>query len=238
VTVTYTVADRTVRMPVVVRDAVAATATFAADADAARALVPHAQLDLVRVSPRHALLSVSVVHYRDNDLGTYNEISIAPVVTPAGTSAAGALAGMARGRAGIYIHRLPVDEDFSCAAGRGIWGFPKTVEHLTVGRAGHHLVGRWEAGGTTVLRIALRHRGTGAMPATEQIVYSTIDGVLHRTRFVMHASGLGARSGGAKLWLGEGPAADELRALGLPRRALFSLSMGRMQARFDPPEAV
>jgi hypothetical protein len=238
VTTTYSVADRTVSMPVVVRDAVAASATFAVDADAARALVPHRQLDVVKVSPRHALLAITLVRYRDNDLGTYNEISIAPVVTERGTGPVAALAGMATGSAGIYIHRLPVDEEFSCAAGRGIWGFPKTVERLTIGRPGHHLVGRWDADGRTVLRLAFRHRGSGAMPATEQTAYSTIDGVLHRTQFVMHASGVGARSAGAKAWLGDGAAANELRGLGLPSRPLFAVSMGRLQARFDAPEPV
>ena len=42
----------------------------------------------------------------------------------------GAWADFLRGRLSTYIHRLPVDQSFTCAAGRGIWGFPKTVERI------------------------------------------------------------------------------------------------------------
>ena len=44
------------------------------------------------------------------------------------------------------------------------------------------------------------------------------------------------RLGGAELSLGSGPIADQLRSLGLPRRALMTTWMERMRARFDPPE--
>jgi len=35
-----------------------------------------------------------------------------------------------------YIHRLPVDQSFTCAAGRGIWGFPKTIEQIEIDAGG------------------------------------------------------------------------------------------------------
>ncbi|MGH2758054.1 MAG: hypothetical protein ACRDKJ_00655 [Actinomycetota bacterium] len=41
-----------------------------------------------------------------------------------------------------------------------------------------------------------------------------------------------ARLGGAKLELGPHPIADELRTLGLPKRALMTSTLRRMQAEF------
>ena len=57
----------------------------------------------------------------------------------------------------------------------------------------------------------------------------------------MSAEGVAGRPGGATLVLGDHPMADELRSLGLPKRALFSSSAARMPATFgrrrggDPP---
>jgi hypothetical protein len=31
-------------------------------------------------------------------------------------------------RAGTFIARLPVNQEFTCEAGRAIWGFPKSVK--------------------------------------------------------------------------------------------------------------
>jgi hypothetical protein len=68
--------------------------------------------------------------------------------------------------------------------------------------------------------------------------YSWIDDVLHRTRFTSGARDVGIHLGGAELELGEHPIAGELRALGLPRRALMSVHMGHTHATFAAPEVV
>ena len=48
----------------------------------------------------------------------------------------------------------------------------------------------------------------------------------------MSAEDLGARMGGATLELGSHPMADELRSLGLPKKALLTTYMGKMSGRF------
>ena len=42
--------------------------------------------------------------------------------------------------------------------------------------------------------------------------------------------------GGADLTLGNHPIADELRSLGLPKRALMSAWLGHMHGRFEAPQ--
>jgi len=61
---------------------------------------------------------------------------------------------------------------------------------------------------------------------------------LSGTRFVSGAEGVGIQLGGAELTLGDHPVAEELRALGLPRRPLMSVWMERMHGRFEAPERV
>jgi hypothetical protein len=218
---TYEIEGRSVRTPVGVRDAQAASATFVVPAATVGVWLPEG-LTHVPAGPGRAFLLLTCVHYRDNDLGEYREVSIAVA----------ARRGL---RTGTYIHRLPVDDEFSMAAGRGIWGFPKTVEKLDVSPETDGVTGEWTSDAGQVLRLQVDVQGTRSMPATAQRAFSVIDGTLHETRFLMRASQFGVRRGGATLELGTGDAADELRRLGLPKAPLFSMAMGRMQARFDAP---
>ena len=221
---TYDVGDTTVRIPVVVRDALSGTATFLVAAGVVREWLPSG-LALVPAAPGRAVLLLSAIHYRDNDLGEYREVSVALAVR--------------RGlRLGTYIHRLPVDDEFSRAAGRGIWGFPKTVETLSVEQDDEDVVGEWEADRGFVLRLRVRGGGGRQLSTTAQRAYTVIDGRLHETRFLMRGKGASMGPGGAELELGEGEVAEELRRAGLPKRAVFSTSVAKLQMRFDAPRPV
>jgi hypothetical protein len=70
------------------------------------------------------------------------------------------------------------------------------------------------------------------------VTYSHIGGVLHKTIFASGAEDVGFSFGGARLELGDHPIAAELRSLGLPKRALLAMWMGRMYGRFEAPVPV
>jgi hypothetical protein len=148
------------------------------------------------------------------------------------------LAFFVRRRLATWIWKLPVDQAFTCAAGRGIWGFPKTIEEITFvereGRSSCRLV----MGGRHVLTMTMQHGGTRTLPDASMITYTVIDGRLHRTPFSSGASGVGIHLGGVELALGDHTIANELRALGLPRRAMLGVWLGKMHGRFETPEAV
>src|ERR1700712_172949 len=116
----YKIHDEVVTMPVVVRDASAGTAIFEIDAVAAQALVPGTAFEIVEVSPGRAHLVLALIDYRDNDLGDYLELGVTFFAKPVGSDAAG-----------TFIYKLPVDQDFTRAAGCEIWGFPKSVEDIS-----------------------------------------------------------------------------------------------------------
>ena len=62
--------------------------------------------------------------------------------------------------------------------------------------------------------------------------------MLRRTEWETSAEGVSGRPGGATLVLGDHPMADELRSLGLPKRALFTSSATQMRASFGAAEIV
>jgi len=233
----YLIQGRTVTMPCVVRDACSATATWLVSSRAARALLPGPELEIAEVLPGRGLLSIACIDYRDNDLGEYNELSIAFFVRKRGDRKGvpfvGAAFDLMRGILPTHIIHLPVTQSFTCDVGRIVWGFPKTVDELDFDTTGDRARCIWNKNGQNVLKLSFPIGGTREFPEQRLCTYSYIDGVLHQTPFVSSAENLGIRIGGAEIELGAHPVADELRSLGLPKAALMSMWMGKMKGRFE-----
>jgi hypothetical protein len=239
----FEIQGRRVELPVEVREASTGSATYLVDAHAARRLLPSDALDVVEPWPGRAVLSVGCIDYRDNDLGDYDEISLALFVRERSRSSGplpwlGALRDVLRGDVATFIHRLPVNQGFTCEAGCRIWGFPKVVHDIDIRHEGDRVVCDWSAEGRRVFRFSVPRGGGRTLPERTLVTYTSIEGVLHRTAFTSAAEGVGFRAGGARLVLGDHPIAGELRALGLPRRALISMWMEHMHGRFEAPEKV
>ncbi len=235
----FTVQGRAVTVPVCVRDAASLTAVFAVRSAAVRALIRQPALHTPEIVPGRALCVLAAVEYLDNDLGRYNEVAVSFFVSRAATRPlpfVGLVSGFVRGTIASYIHRLPVTTSFSRDAGHDIWGFPKTVEQIDFHDGAGWRSCRLASGGRHVLTLAVKRGGTRRMPETPQEVLAAARGRLLRTRSARAGEGVGMRLGGARLILGDHPWADELRALGLPKRALLSTSIEHMRARFEAPE--
>ena len=236
----YVIQGRTVSIPCVVRDACAATATWMVSSRAAQALLPGPELQIAEIAPGRGLLSIACIDYRDNDLGDYNEVSIAVFVRQRGDRSkipfAGSIIDMMRGVLPTHILHLPVDQSFTCEAGRTIWGFPKTFDEIDFDTSGDRARCVWNKDDHTVLKLSLPRGGHRKLPEQTLRTYSYLDGALHETRFTSSAEDLGVRLGNAEIELGAHPIADELRSLGLPKPALMSMWMGKMRGRFEAPE--
>lgn len=227
-------------MPCIVRDACSATATWLVNARAAQALLPGPELEIAEVLPGRGLLSIACIDYRDNDLGDYNEVSIAFFVRKRGDRKGvpylSAAVDMMRGLLPTHIIHLPVNQSFTCEAGSTIWGFPKTVDEIEIDMGEDRVRCVWNKDGQNVLKMSAPIGGSREFPEQTLCTYSYIDGALHRTPFVSSAEMLGVRKGGAQIELGAHPIADELRSLGLPKPALMSIWMDKMKGRFDEAE--
>lgn len=215
-------------MPVRVRDASAATVLFDVPATAARELVP-APFEVVEIAPGRAQLALALVDYRDNDLGSYHEVGVMFFVRPGGG-----------GEDGTFIRHLPVDQPFTCAAGRQIWGFPKTVEQIDVEDAGGSTTWTLTVDGELVLRLTVPVGGTDELPPLPMQAYTLIDGRPHATLFTQRATGVGMSFGdGVRVALGGHPVAKELAGLGLPHAPVAVATwMQAVTATFEQPRAL
>jgi hypothetical protein len=231
----YTIQGREVRLPVEVRDASTTVAFYVVSAAAAQRLVAPTGLRVATILPGRTLCTIGAVDYHDNDLGTYHEVAITFFVRERGQRAlplVGTWLGLVRGTLATYIHHLPVDGEFTCEAGQTIWGFPKFMSEIAIIHGHGRQTAVLRVDGLHVLTQGVRTGGSRTMPERDQISYALRDGMIYRTRARMRGTGMGVRLGGAKLELGDHPIADELRTLGLPKRALASSSIAHMSATF------
>lgn len=190
----------------------AASAALAArlGADAARFNV----LDLGDGSSPFALF---MVDYRESDLGAYHELGAAFFVRPACDPGAAP---------GMFMVDLPVDQAFTCQAGIGIWGYPKTLEHIALDYRAERVGcefrrrGRGKAPGRHVLSVSFPRGGEGSSTEVPMATYTMREGRACMTVFTRSGSGetmRGCSAGAVCLQLGKpgDPLVDMLRTLGV-----------------------
>ncbi len=224
----HEILGQVVTMPVQVRDASSGTVIFDVEHAAASALCPTG-FEVVESAPGRAQVAIALVDYRDNDLGAYHEVGTILFVRPA-----------AGGADGNFITHLPVDQEFTCAAGNQIWGFPKSVEQIDVTQT--ESTSRWvlTMDGELVLDLTVPRGGTDEMPPMPMTSYTLIDGRPHATAFTQGGTGSSMGFGeGVSLTLGSHPIAKELQSLGLPDApVVITTWTERMKATFEEPQPV
>lgn len=235
---THVVLGKQVQMPVRIRLARAFMATYSVSAAAAQRLIAYSGLEILRLPGGRAMCTLVFVDYVDGDLGPYNEFGVSFMVrhhTAGPTGTLGDLRALSTGGAGVFIHRLPVDGEFTLAAGRGIWGFPKEIADFDAQHEGSVRRGALRQSGQLIVDLTIRpglavpqRRSGSSFDA-----YSHIDGITRCTHWQMEPSGMRVRPGGAELSLGEHAWADELRFLGLPKRALMASTVDRLAMTFQ-----
>lgn len=217
-----------VTFPVRVRDASAAAAVYLVGSAPARALLEGTGVAPVSVAGRTPLVLV-FVDYRDGDLGAYHELGVAFVVRAAG------------GRFGAYIHQLPVTQPFTMEAGRSLWGLPKWLARMQLSFTGSRAGCRLAEDDEQVLSTTLRTwtpRLPGRIGGTVTTLAPRGDALLV-TRTRARVRGLRVGVGGGEVRLGAHHAmAAQLSALGLPRRAVLTSTVERLELELAPATEV
>ncbi|OBA88270.1 acetoacetate decarboxylase [Mycolicibacterium mucogenicum] len=223
-------------MPVRVRKAAQHMAMFSVDADAAQRMIDYSGLRVCRFRPRRAVAVLMLMHYVDSDLGEYYEYGTNIMVNPPGSNASGLRALQS---AGAFIHHLPVDQAFTLEAGRNIWGYPKVMADFAI-RDGKNFSFDVTIDGRFAVGMDFRPGFPVPAPSKPQAppTYSHLDGVTRETVGVMKPSGVRYRPGGVTVRLGDHPYAQELAALGLPRRAMLSGSADNVDMTFADAQEI
>jgi len=239
----YRIDGRTITFPVVVAQASMLMNAFLVDAPVAQRIIHGSGFRVLEVFPGKAVLQLLCVDYRQNDLGDYNEGAILfPVLAPGERRPfplAGALVRMATGRAGNFVYRMPVDQAFTTHAGRFIWGFPKWMARIDIEFTDRRASGTFFDEGELVFGISAKAGGAARVKEQRIASLAIRDGMAWKTYGTNTGSGATFSLGGQLPVIGERhPLALELRALGLPKKPLFTVSMAHTALTFSPPESV
>lgn len=239
----YEIAGRTVTMPVEIRHARQWATTWLVPASAAQAMIDYSGLEVIQPIPGRAVFALAFVDYIDGDLDTYHEVAFSFLVRPHEAIGAATtrdhLRALRTGSIGAFIHDLPVDAEFTRAAGTGIWGYPKWIAQITLTEMNGSTACSVYCDGDHQFTLQVRDHGLFPFPQDMPPTYSWRDGVLRRTSWDLEATGGSARPGGARLTLGStGPLVETLRRLRLPRHALMSTTAPHLRSTFGPPEVI
>lgn len=231
---TYSVMDTDVAVPMTVEHAVAGLTVLAGDADAIDRSLPD-DLAPVRLPGGFGVVLLLAVDYVDNPLGDYDEVVVGLAARPVGMRG-GPLEGVLdvlRGRFGVWIEHMAVDQAFTREAGETIWGFPKTLDELAFDHGGRRATCTWARDGQEVLRVTQPTRGLLPAPALPVSTYTRIDGRTMQTRLRARSRGVGVAVTGVDIELGEHPLSEELAELGLARRPLAAAWLSSVRMRFS-----
>ena len=233
---TYRVQDTDIRVPMTVQRAVAGLVVCTGDADAVAATLPD-DLTPVRLPGGLGVVLLLAVDYVDNPLGDYDEVVVGLAARPVGMLG-GPVRGVLdvlRGRFGVWIEHMAVDQAFTREAGEAIWGYPKTLDALDFDHGGPLATCTWARDGREVLRITQPTRGLLPAPSLPVSTYTRIDDRTMRTQLHASPRGVGVALSGVDVRLGDHPIADDLAGLGIGRRPVAAAWLSSVRMRFSSP---
>jgi len=196
-------------------------------------------LQLAQLFPGISALSLIAVEYRDNPLGDYNECVISVAAYAPGERALPLLGGldMLRDRAQQFIYAMPVDQEFTTHAGRFVWGYPKFLAELEIDIGQDAARARFSHDGQLVFAIKAGMADGGGV-SRRMSSLTERDGIVRRIETQFEGRGMSFRLGGDAPEIGDThPLASDLRALGLPKRPLCTVSLRHASGDFSAPHS-
>ena len=204
------------KMPVNSWEASSLIAVFPCDFAAAQALLPEGDVHPLRLW-RNALLVVTIIDYRQTDIGKYIEYSLAVACTKGARPAPRLLPAlfMKWFGTGQFVIDLPVSSEVSVKGGKGIWGMPKHQANLDYREGRHWISAQYDKDGELVTRVDVRRPGGMALPlGMGARNYCRFRGMIFRSYIYFKGKArVGLGRGKARLILGNSPRADWLRDL-------------------------
>ena len=199
-------------------------ALFLASSERLKALLPSLRMHPIRITPWHGVLSVSVMEFRDSDLGPYNEVSISvPFTLDKATPMFTGLLRRGPEEPRLYIHHLPVTTEIALAAGVEFAGYPKFLASIEFEQDADWITCRLAEGERHILTLAGRKLDVRDAPRSRWHAFTVRNGRLLRSELISSERGLAVSkdSSHVRLELGDHPIAQELEGLGIGRMLAY-----------------
>lgn len=224
-------------MPIDSWNASAIMAVFPCDFERARALLPDGYVQPFRLW-NHALLIVTVIDYRETDIGAYIEYSIAVACTHGQRPRIRFVPALFRKLFGTgqFVIDLPVSSEISVKGGKGIWGMPKHQANLDFVSGEKWISSQYDLDGRMVARLDIKRPSRYWLPLnTSAANYCQFRGMILRS-FIHFRARSGIRlmqPGSARFLLGDHPRAEAIRSLLHGEEPLFAAHMPDLRGLLD-----
>lgn len=213
-------------MPVESRNSSAMIAAFSIDWDKARALIPPGDVHPFRLWNRGVLM-ITVINYRETDIGAYIEYSLAIACTRGANPAPRLLPGMLMSYFGTgqYVFDLPVSSEVSVKGGKGIWGMPKHKANLDFVTGKKWASSQYDLDGQMISRFDVLLPKSCWLPLNMGAAnYCVFRGMMMKSLIYFRGK-VGfylMRPGSARLVLGDHKRADVIRNLDVDPNPIFA----------------
>jgi hypothetical protein len=212
-------------------------AAFPVDPVKARALLQGNELHPFLLWNK-ALLLVTVVDYRDTNIGKYIEFSIALAVTHGASPAPRLWPALLQGffGTGQYVYDLPVSTQVSVKGGKGIWGMPKHQANLNYVEAAAKITSQYDLDGQLGMYIEIARPASIWLPVNMAAVnYSAFRGMLFRSMiyFTGKAGVSVFRRNAGRIVIGEVPRLQVLKQIGLEEAPVATLYFPQVTGVLD-----
>lgn len=225
------------QMPVYCRNSPALFAVFTINAEKARRLIPGNEIHPMRLWNK-ALLVVSVIDYRDTNIGKYIEFSIAIACTHGRRRAPRLLPAifMSEYGSGQWVWDLPVSTQVSVKGGKGIWGMPKHQANLNYIIGDNVVSSQYDLDGMFAVKIEIERPKSAWLPVNMTGVnYCSFRGMLYKSS-VYFKGKLGftfMKKGSARLLIGDHPRVQPLKELEIDPNPLFTAFLPQANGTLD-----
>lgn len=223
-------------MPIKTWNASAMIAAFPCDYERARALIPDSDLQAFRLWNK-AVLIVTVIDYRETDIGSYIEFSIAIACTYGPSPGPRLLPAlfMKLFHTGQYVLDLPVSSEISVKGGRGIWGMPKHRANLDFVTGNKWISSQYNLDGNMVSRLDIKRPKRYWLPLNMRATnYCAFRGMMMRSFIYFRSkAGMDVVKPEARLVLGDHPRAAQLKSLNHEDTPLFVAHMPDLKGILD-----
>lgn len=213
-------------MPVGSVHSPALMAAFSIDAEAAKKLMPGNELHPFKLWNR-GLLVITVIDYRETNIGKYIEFSIAIACTQGKNPAPRLLPGvfMKTFKTGQFVWDLPVSTEVSEKGGKGIWGMPKHQASLDYIVGDEWVSSQYDLDGEMLMRIDIEKPKKAWFPLSIAACnYCTFRGMLMKS-YVYFKGKVGFslfKKGSARLFIGDHPRMAPLKTLDIDPNPIFT----------------
>lgn len=212
-------------LPVYCKETPVLFAAFTIDADAAAGLLPGRELAPLRIWNR-GLLVVTVVDYRNTNIGQYIEYSIAIACTHGKNWSPRLIPALLQRRydVGQFVFDLPVSTEISVKGGKGIWGMPKHQANLNFEITADSVSSQYDADGKLAMYVEIE-KPRMRMPINMRAAnFCTFRGLLFKSYLHFHGMMQFSlfRHGAGRLVLGDHPRVAALKALDIGHSPIFT----------------